>query len=124
MAQQVDSLEDLGVTDETAGRTGEKRMQQYYVYLMASFSRVLYAGVTNDLGRRVHQHKAKANPDSFAARYNVTRLVHVEVFGDIRDAIADAVAREKQIKRWRRSKKVALIESSNPEWKDLSLVFE
>jgi putative endonuclease len=87
---------------------------------MASYSRVLYIGVTNDLNRRVYQHKTKAHPDGFTARYNVTCLVHYEAFADIRDAIA----REKQIKGWRRSKKVELIESANPEWKDLSLVSE
>jgi putative endonuclease len=87
---------------------------------MASYSQVLYIGVTNDLNRRVYQHKTKAHPDSFTARYNVTRLVHYEVFANIRDALA----REKQIKGWRRSKKIELIELANPEWKDLSLVSE
>ena len=92
-------------------------MKQYYVYLMASYRRVLYVGVTDDLARRVYQHKTKAHPDSFTARYHVNRLVCYEVFGDVRDALA----REKQIKAWRRSKKVALIEETNPDWKDLSL---
>jgi putative endonuclease len=92
-------------------------MKQYYVYLMASFKQRLYVGVTNDLRRRVYQHKTKAHPESFTARYNINRLVYFEVFGDIHDAIG----REKQIKGWRRSKKVALIEAENPRWKDLSL---
>jgi putative endonuclease len=92
-------------------------MKQYYVYLMASFKQRLYVGVTNDLRRRIYQHKTKAHPESFTARYNINRLVYFEVFGDIRDAIG----REKQIKGWRRSKKVALIEAENPRWKDLSL---
>ena len=92
-------------------------MKQYYVYLMASFKQRLYVGVTNDLSRRVYQHKTKAYPESFTARYNIDRLVYFEVFGDI----LDAIGREKQIKGWRRSKKVALIEAENPRWKDLSL---
>ena len=92
-------------------------MKQYYVYLMASYRRVLYVGVTNDLQRRVYQHKTKAHPESFTAKYNVNRLVYYEQFGDINDAIA----REKQIKGWRRSKKTDLIEAANPNWQDLSL---
>ena len=92
-------------------------MKQYYVYLMSSFRQTLYVGVTNDLHRRVHQHKTKAYPDSFTARYNINRLVYYEVFNNINDALA----REKQIKSWRRSRKVALIEAENPRWKDLSL---
>jgi putative endonuclease len=95
-------------------------MKQYYIYLMASFKQILYVGVTNDLARRIYQHKTKTYPDSFTARYNIDRLVYFETFGDVRDAIA----REKEIKGWRRSKKVALIESQNPTWKDLSLDWE
>ncbi len=95
-------------------------MNQYYVYLMASFKQTLYVGVTNDLVRRIHQHKTKVHSDSFTARYNIDRLVYVEAFSDIRYAIA----REKEIKAWRRSKKVALIKSQNPTWKDLSLDWE
>lgn len=95
-------------------------MKQYYVYLMASFKQTLYVGATNDLARRVHQHKTKADPDSFTARYNIDRLVYFETFGDVRDAIA----REKEIKAWRRSKKVALIESQNPTWKELTFNWE
>jgi putative endonuclease len=82
---------------------------------MASASRVVYTGVTNDLGRRVWEHKTRQVP-GFTAKYNVTRLVHWEEFGEIRDAIA----REKQIKGWLRRKKVALIEEHNGTWKDLS----
>ena len=95
-------------------------MKRYYVYLMASYRRVLYAGVTNDLNRRVYQHKTKAHPESFTARYNVNRLVHFEEFTDVREALV----REKQIKGWRRSKKVALVEADNPQWKDLSLEWD
>ena len=92
-------------------------MKQYYVYLMASYRRVLYVGVTSDLQRRVYQHKTKAHPESFTAKYNVNNLVYIEQFSDINDAIA----REKQIKGWRRSKKTDLLEAANPNWKDLSL---
>jgi len=90
-------------------------MKTYYVYIMASPSRTLYTGVTNNLERRVLEHRRKLVP-GFTARYNITRLVHYEVFGDIRRAIH----REKQIKGWLRSKKIALIESANRDWKDLS----
>lgn len=95
-------------------------MEQYYVYLMASFRQTLYVGVTNDLQRRVYEHKTKIRQQSFTARYNIRRLVYYEVFNDIRDALA----REKQIKSWRRSKKVELIEAENPRWKDISLEWE
>ena len=90
-------------------------MKNYHVYIMASVSKVLYVGVTSDLGRRVSQHKLGEVP-GFTSRYKATRLVHTENFGDIRDAIA----REKEIKGWRREKKVALIEAENPSWKDLA----
>ena len=82
---------------------------------MASKSRILYVGMTNDLQRRVEQHKQKL-VEGFTQRYNVTRLVFYEVTNDVHAAIA----REKQIKGWRRSKKTELIESINPAWKDLS----
>jgi putative endonuclease len=87
----------------------------FFVYILASRSRVLYTGVTNNLGFRVYQHKQRAHK-SFTQQYHVTRLIYYEMFGDVRDAIA----REKQIKSWRRSKKIALIEAKNPKWRDLS----
>jgi len=90
-------------------------MRTYYVYIMASRSRVLYTGVTNDLGRRVHQHKRSLTP-GFTSRYHIKRLVYFEEFGDVRDAIA----REKQLKGWVRSRKVRLIEQKNPTWEDLA----
>jgi putative endonuclease len=86
-----------------------------YVYIATNKSRTLYIGVTNNLERRMWEHKQKAG-SKFAARYNITQLVYYEEFTDIRDAIA----REKQLKRWRREKKVWLIERENPGWKDLS----
>ena len=90
-------------------------MKTYYVYIMASKSRTLYTGVTNNLERRLLQHRSKVQ-DGFTARYNINRLVHFEVFGDVRLAIG----REKQIKAWGRMKRIALIESVNRGWKDLS----
>jgi len=91
-------------------------VNQYYVYIMTNKSRTLYTGVTNDLERRVYEHKQKLVP-GFTAKYNITRLVYFEVTQDVQAAIT----REKQIKGWLRSKKIALIESVNPEWKDLSM---
>jgi putative endonuclease len=82
---------------------------------MASKSRTLYTGVTSNLERRVLQHKGKLLP-GFTARYNIDRLVYFEGFGDV----LAAITREKQIKSWSRKKKIALIESVNPDWKDLS----
>jgi putative endonuclease len=90
-------------------------MRTYYIYIMASRSRVLYVGVTNDLARRVHEHKQGLTP-GFTSRYRVTRLVYFEEFADIRDAIA----REKVIKGWKRSRKISLIEKRNPTWEDLA----
>ncbi|CAN5789296.1 GIY-YIG nuclease family protein [soil metagenome] len=80
-----------------------------------SKTRRLYVGVTNDLEVRVWQHKNKQVP-GFAARYNIDRLVFFEDFHDVNQAIE----REKQIKKWRRAKKVALIEEMNRDWRDLS----
>jgi len=82
---------------------------------MASASGVLYIGVTNDLQRRIFEHQKKLVP-GFSARYNARKLVYFELFGDVRAAIA----REKELKGWLRKKKVALIESVNPHWNDLS----
>ena len=90
-------------------------MNTYCVYIMASKSRTLYTGVTNNLERRVLEHRCKLVP-GFTARYNIDRLVYYEVCGDPRAAIS----REKQIKGWTRLRKVALIESLNRDWKDLS----
>jgi len=86
-----------------------------YVYILGSLQLTLYVGVTNDLMRRVWEHKNKVVP-GFTKKYNVDRLLYYEQFGDIRDAIA----REKQIKKWRREKKLALIETVNAGYLDLS----
>ena len=94
-------------------------MNQYYVYIMTNNSKTLYTGVTNNLNRRVYEHKNKLIK-GFTAKYNITKLVYFEIFNDINQAIA----REKQIKGWLRKKKVYLIESVNPEWDDLSQEWE
>ena len=91
------------------------RERTYSVYIVSSLSRTLYTGVTNDLERRVFEHK-QGSRGSFTARYRVDRLVYFEEFGEVDEAIA----REKEIKKMTRRRKVSLIESMNPEWKDLS----
>ena len=90
-------------------------IRTYCVYILASRSRALYTGVTNDVARRAREHKQRLIP-GFAQKYRVTRLVYFEQFGDIRDAIA----REKQIKGWVRARKVKLIEGGNAAWTDLA----
>jgi putative endonuclease len=87
----------------------------FHVYFMAGASGVIYLGVTSHLTQRVFQHKQKLLP-GFTKKYNLTKLVWFEPHSTARSAIA----REKEIKKWRRSKKVALIESLNPHWNDLS----
>ena len=90
----------------------------YYVYILASTTNVtLYTGVTSNLERRIWEHKTHAGPNSFTAKYNVTKLVYVE---STTDAVS-AIAREKQIKSWNRRRKNELIQMMNPFWKDLSL---
>ena len=86
--------------------------KDYYVYIMTNKSRTLYTGVTNNLVRRVGEHKQKLIP-GFTSKYNITILVYYETTPDIHLAIA----REKQIKGWLRAKKIALIDSSNPNGK-------
>jgi|WetSurMetagenome_2_1015567.scaffolds.fasta_scaffold430036_2 putative endonuclease len=91
-------------------------MNQYYVYIMTNKSRTLYTGVTNNLERRVSEHKQKLIP-GFTSKYNIDKLVYYEVANDI----SSAISREKEIKGWVRIKKIAIIESRNPGWCDLSL---
>jgi putative endonuclease len=91
------------------------KVNNYYVYILTNRSKTLYTGVTNDLIRRVYEHKQKLIP-GFTQKYNIDRLAYYE---DTVDVTA-AIAREKQIKGWLRVKKIALIESMNPEWRDLS----
>ena len=90
-------------------------MREYLVYIAASPSRTLYIGVTSNLERRMWEHKQKVFK-GFTARYGVDRLVHIEEFAHIDDAIA----REKALKGWRRDRKVALVEAENPKWRDVS----
>lgn len=93
-----------------------KKVNTYYVYMMTNRSKTLYTGVTNDLYRRVYEHKQKLIP-GFTQKYNINRLVYYQATSDVREAIA----REKQIKGWLRAKKITLIESVNPQWRDLSV---
>lgn len=89
--------------------------QQHYVYILANPARTLYVGSTNDLQRRVYEHRHEV-VESFTRRYHIHRLVHFEVADDHEGARA----REAQIKSWRRARKEALIEEQNPEWRDLA----
>ena len=90
--------------------------QSYYVYILANQTNVaIYTGITNDLIRRVYEHKTNADSRSFTARYSIHKLVYFESSTSSRAAIE----REKQIKGWKRAKKNQLIESINPLWRDL-----
>lgn len=91
----------------------------YYIYILSNWTNnIIYVGVTNDLSRRLFEHKNKLI-DGFTKKYNLDKLVYYELFFDINDAIR----REKELKKWRRDKKNNLIEPLNPEWRDLSLDF-
>lgn len=91
----------------------------FYVYILASRKNgTLYIGVTNDLSRRTFEHREGIGAN-FTKKYDVTRLVYFEVF----DRIIDAIDREKELKKWRRAWKIALIERDNAEWKDLYFGF-
>lgn len=92
-----------------------RKKYDFYVYLMASESGTLYAGITNDIARRTSEHK-EGKIEGFSQKYHCTKLVYYEHHLQA----SDAIAREKQIKRWRRSKKEFLIRLMNPHWKDLS----
>lgn len=85
---------------------------------MTNYSKTLYVGVTSDLVKRVYEHKHKL-AEGFTNKYNIDKLVYFEETGDVNAAIA----REKQIKGWLRSKKIALVETINPQWRDLSVEF-
>lgn len=94
-------------------------MHDYYVYIMSNHSHTLYTGFTSNLESRVWKHKHKVY-DGFPKKYNITQLVYYETTTDV----LGAIAREKQIKDWRRSKRVALIRAMNPAWRDLSDDFD
>jgi putative endonuclease len=103
--------------DVSKEKTSMRKPKQFYVYIMTNRPRshVLYTGITGNLARRVFEHKNKLVP-GFTSRYNLTRLIYYEKF-----AYPDmAIEREKEIKGWRRSKKIRLIESMNPRWCDLA----
>ena len=89
-------------------------MRVYYVYILASRSRRLYVGVTNDLERRVFEHRSGAC--TFTRKYRIRRLVYYETT----DNVMAAIAREKEIKGWLRKRKLALVDSVNPKWDDLA----
>ncbi|HEX4651350.1 MAG TPA: GIY-YIG nuclease family protein [Granulicella sp.] len=91
-----------------------KREYTFWVYILSNRSHVLYIGVTNNLGKRVTQHR-KPTPGSFTTRYKITRLVYFERY----QYINNAIAREKELKRRTRAQKIALIESMNPTWEEL-----
>ena len=86
----------------------------FYVYILSNEARTLYIGVTNNLGRRLEEHRTKT-VEGFTRRYRLGRLVWYETF----DRVTDAIAHEKRLKRWNRAWKLELIEKSNPGWEDL-----
>jgi putative endonuclease len=92
-----------------------RKQRFYYVYILSSLTGTLYTGITNSIYNRTLQHKGKDNP-GFTSKYDVNRLVYYEVFTNV----GAAIRREKEIKGWTRKKKIALIESMNPKWKDLA----
>ena len=92
-----------------------RKERHYYVYILGSYSGTLYIGVTGNLRRRIWQHKQHLI-EGFTKTYDVTRLLYVETFHEV----LAAIAREKQLNGWKRAKKVALIETHNPKWEDLS----
>ena len=94
---------------------GNGTLRLFFVYIMSNTSMTLYTGVTNSLSKRAADHKNGVGSE-FTARYHFDRCVYFETF----DSILDAIAREKQIKGWTRARKIALIKTINPEWRDLT----
>jgi putative endonuclease len=88
----------------------------FYVYILASDSRELFVGVTNNPIRRIAEHRSGADPYHHVFRHATARLVHIEAAGEARDA----VRRERQLKGWSRRRKIALIDTNNPKWEDLA----
>lgn len=91
-------------------------MRPYAIYILTNRSGTLYVGMTDDLAERLREHRSGHFPRAFTARYDLERLVYVEFF----ETAGEAIARERQLKRWSRAKKIRLIERLNPEWRDLS----
>ena len=103
------------MADEAISKEGNMKERQYYVYIMTNKrSNVLYTGVTNDLVKRVHEHKEKL-VDGFTKKYNITKLVY---YKDTMNA-GEAIVKEKKIKAGSRARKIELVESMNKEWRDL-----
>ncbi len=95
-------------------------MKTYYVYILTNQARgTLYVGVSNSIERRYFEHLMKVNQQSFVSKYNLDRLVYFEETNEV----VAAIAREKQLKNWRRQWKINLIESKNPEWQNLSRLY-
>lgn len=94
-------------------------MKYYYVYIMTNKHKgTLYIGITNNLIRRVYEHKNDLNESSFTSRYSLHRLVYYEVY----NYVWDAIRREKNVKKWKRNWKIRMIEEMNPNWDDLVLI--
>ncbi len=91
-------------------------MKNYFVYIATNNSKTLYIGVTNDLPRRMYEHKQKL-AKGFTSKYNISKLVYFEQS----DNVNDAIAREKQLKGWTRVKKIDLIETTNPSWNEIAV---
>lgn len=92
--------------------------RHYFVYILASDTHELYVGITNDLARRLAEHGSGQDPQSYSHRHRTNRLVYLEMTTDVRSAIH----REKQLKRFPRQKKLQMIESMNPDWRDLATI--
>jgi putative endonuclease len=92
---------------------------EYYVYILTNVSRTLYIGVTNNLIRRIHEHRSGTG-SVFTQKYHVHQLVYYEST----NSVSVAIEREKELKNWRRSRKIALIEEKNPNWKDLAVEWQ
>ena len=104
----------------TSGNQKIMKAKSYWIYILTNWNdKVMYIGMTNNLERRVYEHKHKL-VDGFTKKYNINKLVYYEQGADVHAAIA----REKEIKKWRRDKKNQLVMTMNPEWKDLSLEWE
>ena len=118
MKQQHRSLAPLGMprlASSGTSYTGRRPIRAYYVYIVTSVNRkVMYVGVTNNLENRIAQHRGGTG-SAFTSRYRVDTLVHAEEY----QYVEDAIAREKEIKGWRRSKKDAGVEATNPSWANL-----
>lgn len=116
LSERSEESGDPGSFANRSGRQDEVNVCMFYVYILTNKSnKVLYTGVTNNLERRLYEHKNNLIK-GFTQKYNVNKLVYYETTSDVRNAIM----REKQIKGWLRSKKIELVVNMNPEWKDLS----